>query len=149
MKDKANEIAINPRYDGYRRRLTITVYKFFDKKTGLVAKATVNEEVAQKVRKPVTNKFKRKKVYARLKDNIWAADLVEMESLSSKNRGVKYLLCVVDVFTKYAWIKPLKDKKAKTVLHDFIEIVDQFNCKANKLWADQGKNFVIALCKNG
>ena len=46
---------------------------------------------------------------------------------------------MVDVFTKYAWVKSLKDKKAKTVLHDFIEIVDQFNCKANKLWADQGE----------
>ena len=46
-----------------------------------------------------------------LKDNILAADLDEMESLSSKNKNVKYLLCVIDVFTKYAWVKPLKDKK--------------------------------------
>ena len=85
LKDKANEIAINPRYDGYRRRLASTVYKFFDKKTGLVAKPSVKEEVAQKVHRPVTNKFKRKKVYARLKDNVWVADLAEMESLPSKN----------------------------------------------------------------
>ena len=49
----------------------------------------------------------------RFKDNIWAADLAEMGSLSSKNRNVKYLLCVINVFTKYAWIKSLKDKNVK------------------------------------
>ena len=52
----------------------------------------------------------------RFKDNIWAADLAEMGSLSSKNRNVKYLLCVIDVFTKYAWVKPLKDKKVRQLL---------------------------------
>ena len=55
-------------------------------------------------------KFKGRKVYARFKDNIWAPDLAEMGSLSSKNGNVKYLLCVIDFF-KYAWVKPLKDKK--------------------------------------
>ena len=58
-----------------------------------------------------------------------AADLAEMESLSSKNKSVKYLLCV----TKYAWAKPLKDKKCKTVLNAFIEIANESNCKPNKL----------------
>ena len=61
------------------------------------------------------------KVYVRFKDNIWAADLAEMESLSSKNQDVKYLLCVIDVFTKYAWVKPLKDDKAKVVLNVLLE----------------------------
>ena len=44
-------------------------------------------------------------------DYIWAAELPEMRSLSAKNKNVKYLLCVIDFFTKYAWLKPLKDKK--------------------------------------
>ena len=52
-----------------------------------------------------------------------------------------YLLCVIDVFTEYAWFKPLKDKKAKTVLHGFIEIVNKYKCKPNKLWIDQWKEF--------
>ena len=69
--------------------------------------------------------FEKRKAYAWFKDNIWAADLAEMGLLSLFNHGVKYLLCVIDVFTKYAWIKPLKDKKAKTVLHSFIEIVNK------------------------
>ena len=44
------------------------------------------------------------KIYARFTDNIWAADLAEMESLFFKNKNVKYLLCFIDVFTKYAWV---------------------------------------------
>ena len=67
------------------------------------------------------------------KDNIWAADLAEMESLSSTNKNVKYLLCVIDVFTKDAWVKSLKDKKCKIVLNAFIKIVNEPNCKPNKL----------------
>ena len=62
-------------------------------------------------------------MYARFKDNIWAADLAEMESLSSKKKNVEYLLCVINVFTKHAWVKPLKDKKGKTILNVFIERV--------------------------
>ena len=69
-----------------------------------------NEQQAEKLRKPVTKKFKKRKVYARFKENICAADLAEMESLSSKNENVKYLLRVVDVFTINAWIKSLKKK---------------------------------------
>ena len=56
-----------------------------------------------------------------------------MGPLSFKNRGVKYLLCVIDIFTKYDWVKPLKDKKAKIVFHGFIEIVNESKRKQNKL----------------
>ena len=59
-----------------------------------------------------------------------------MESLSSKNKNVRYLLCVIDVFPKHAWVKPLKDKKSKKVLNAFIEIVNESNRKPNKLWLD-------------
>ena len=58
-----------------------------------------------------TKKFKRRNIYARFKDNIRAADLAEMESLPSKNKNVKYLLCVIDAFTKYEWVIALKDKR--------------------------------------
>ena len=64
-----------------------------------------------------------------------------MESLSSNSKNVKYLLCVIDVFNKYAWVKPLKDKKGKTVLNAFMEIVNESNHKPNHLWADQGEEF--------
>ena len=61
-----------------------------------------------------------------------------MESLSSKNKNFTDLLCVMDVITKYSWVKPFKDKKVKTVLNTFIEIVNQSSHKPNKLWVDQG-----------
>ena len=66
---------------------------------------SVNEQLAVELHKPVTKKIKRRKVYTRFKDNIWAADLAEMEWLSSKNEDVKYLLYVTYIFSKYAWVK--------------------------------------------
>ena len=103
------------------------------------SKASVNEELAQELHKLVIKNLRRRKVYGRFKDYICAADLVQIGSLSSKIWGAKYSLCVVDVFTKYAWSKPLKADKAKTVFPGLIEIVDESNCKPNKLWVDQGK----------
>ena len=85
------------------------------------------------------------KSLAIFKDNILAADLAEMGSLSSKNKNVRYLLFVIDVFTKYAWVKLLKDKKGKIVLNVFIEIVSESNRKPNILWVDQGKEFYNKL----
>ena len=61
------------------------------------------------------------RAYGIFKDNFLAADLIDMESLSSLNRDVKYLWCVIDSFIKYAWVKPLKDKNAKTFRHGFIK----------------------------
>ena len=78
-------------------------------------------------------KFKWRGVCARFKDNYWAADWAERGSLSSKNRGIKYLLCVIDAFTKYAWVKLLKDRKARAVVHGFVELGNKSNCKPNKL----------------
>ena len=71
-----------------------------------------------------------------------------MESLYSKNKNVKYLLRVIDVSTKYAWVKPLKDKKGKTVLNVFIEIINESNRKPNKLWVDQGREFYNKWLEN-
>ena len=79
----------------------------------------------------------RREDYPRFKENIWAADLAKREYLSSINRGVKYLLGAIDVFPKYACVKPLEDTKAKTVLHGVIETVNESKRKLNKLWVDQ------------
>ena len=94
MTDRDYEIPMNPKYDGYQRGF-----------------AGISEKLAQNLHKSVIEKFKRKKVTARFKDNVWAADLAEMGSLFSKIRGFKYLSCVIDVFIKYAWVKPLENKK--------------------------------------
>ena len=78
---------------------------------------SINEQLAKELYKSVTKKFKRRKIYSRFKDNIWAADLAKMESLSWENKNIK----------------------GKTILNAFIEIVNESNRKPNKLWVDQGR----------
>ena len=68
-----------------------------------------------------------------------------MESLSLKNKNVNYLLRAIDVFNKYLWVKPLKDKEGKTVPIAFIEIINKSNRKPKKLWVDQGREFYYKL----
>ena len=108
------------------------VYKFFDQKKGFgtiatsIAGASLNEELAQELPKPVFEILKRRKVFARFKDNIWAVDLAEIKPFFPFNLIAKYLLCLIEIFTKYACVKPLKDKKAKALPHGFIEIVTKF-----------------------
>ena len=81
LRDRAYEIAKNCNYDGNQRALASMVYKFFwqENRTGNKCR----RKLAEELHKPVTEKFKRRKVYARFKSNIWAADLDEMESLYS------------------------------------------------------------------
>ena len=67
------------------------VYKIFDNKTR--SRVSVNEQLAEELHKPAIKQLKKRKVYARFKENIWAADLADLKSLSSKNKNVKYLLC--------------------------------------------------------
>ena len=109
-------------YDGYQGALASMVYSFFDNKTR--SEINANKQLSEELHKPVIKNLKKRKVYARWKENFWAADLVEMRSLSSKNKNVKYLLCLIDVFTKHTWVKLLKNKKSKTVLNTFTEIVN-------------------------
>ena len=88
------------------------------------AKESLNRQLAGELHKPVIKKIKRRKVSARFKGNIWAADLFEMKSLSTKNKNVNYLLYVIDVFIKFAYVKPLKDKTGKTVFSAFVVIIN-------------------------
>ena len=84
------------KYDWCERALASIVYYIFDRKTG--SGGSVNEKIARELHKKVIKKFKTKKIYARVQGNILAAELAEMGLLSSKNKKVKYLLCVIDAF---------------------------------------------------
>ena len=75
------------------------------------------------------------------RDNIWGVDLADMQSLSKYNEGIRYLLCVIDLFSKYAWVIPLKDKKGASIVNSFKEILSNSNTKPNKIWVDQGSEF--------
>ena len=85
--------------------------------------------------------FKKRKVYSGLKDNIWGADLADMQLISKFNKGFRFLLCVIDIFSKYAWVVPLKDKKGVSIVDAFQKILDDSNRKPNKIWVDKGSEF--------
>ena len=83
LRDKAFKIASDPKYDGYQRGLASMVYKFFDKKSsGSGIANEPNYQLANELHKPIVRKFKKRKVYSFFRDNIWGADLVDMQSLS-------------------------------------------------------------------
>ena len=63
-----------------------------------------------------------------------------MQSLSKYNKGIKYLLCAIDLFSKYAWVVPLKDKRGITIVNAFQKVVSKGR-KPNKIWIDQSGEF--------
>ena len=114
LRDKAFKIASNQKYDGYQGGLASMVYKFLDKKSEGSGLASNKEQVqlANELHKPIIKKFDKRKVYSSFKDNIWGVDSADVLLLSKFNKGFRFLLCVIDIFSKYAWVIPLKDKKA-------------------------------------
>ena len=149
LRNSAYDIASNPIYDGYQRGLASMVYKFFDSTVAPLDRKTmsgkgtkeVNQILAEELHKPVIRKFNKRKVYAQFKDNIWEVDLADTQLLSKKNKGIEYLLCAIDLFSKYAFLVPLKDKKGISITNAFNKIIKQSNRKPNKIWVDQGGEF--------
>ena len=68
---------------------------------------------------------------------MWGVDLADMQSLSRKNKGIKYLLCAIDLYSKYAFVIPLKNKKGISIVNTFNKITKQSNTRPNKIWVDQ------------
>ena len=96
------------------------VYKFFDKKSsGSSITNEPNYQLADELHKPIIRKFKKRKVYSSFRDNIWGVDLADMQSLSKYNKGIKYLLCAIDFFSKYVWVIPMKDEKSTSIVNAF------------------------------
>ena len=150
LRDKAYNIASNPKYDGYQRGLASMVYKFFDKKSmgSGINKINSNSSIlADELHKLIIKKFEKRKVYSQFKDNIWRVDLVDMQPLSRKNKGIKYLLCVIDLYSKHAFVIPLKDKKGISILNAFDKIIKQYNREPNRIRVDQGGEFYNNIFK--
>ena len=146
LKDKAFKIASNPKFHGYQRGLASMVYKFFDKKFTLLSKSSgsgivnkPNYQLSNELHKPIIRKLKKKKLFI-FRDNLWGVHLADMQSLSKYNKGNKYLLCAIDLFSKYAWVVPIKDKKGTSIVNAFQKIISEGR-KPNKIWVDQGSEF--------
>ena len=138
------------------------VYNFFDSKVASPDKKSEgsgaknvdntkltpqNQQLAEELHKPIIKKFEKRKVYAAFKDNVWCADLADMQLLSRYNKGIRFLLCAIDIFRKYAWVVPLKDKKGVSIVTAFQSILKQSNRKPIKIWVDKGSEFYNASFK--
>ena len=112
LRDKAFNIAKNT-HEWYQRGVASMVNKFFDKKTLCCA----------------------------VKDNIWGTDLAGMQLTNKRNKWFPFLLCIIDIHSKQVWAIPLEDKKGIPITKAFQEILDESNCKTNKIWVDKGCGF--------
>ena len=80
-------------------------------------------------------------MYSPFRDNIWGADLADMQLLSKSNKGLRFLLCVIDIFSRHAWVITLKDKKDISIVNAFQKITNYSKRKPNKIWVDKGSEF--------
>ena len=153
LNSRALKIALDPKVSGYQRRLASMVYKFFNERTKgskiessniflkYDKKSDENKKLAEELHKPIIRKFKKRKVYSSFKDNIWDVDLADTSLISKFNKGIKYLLCVIDIFSRYSWVIPLKNNKGDSVLEGFQSILNKSKGKPNKIWIDHGSEF--------
>ena len=79
-------------------------------------------------------------------DEIWAADLIDMQAFSKDNNGIKYLLTVIDIFSKFVWIIPLKRKTGQEGANAFSRILKER--RPSKMWVDKGRNSIIKTTKS-
>ena len=123
------------------------VYRFFDKKSqgsgrplfsaSQLATNKENIQLTDELHKPITRKFKKRKVHSSFKDNIWGVDLADMQLLSKFNKGFRFLLCAIDIFSKYAWVVPLQYKKGISIVNIFQIILKESKRKPSKIWVDK------------
>ena len=119
-----------------KRGLVPIFYILFDKETshsGIENENMSDHQLAEELRKQIIRKFKKRKVYSFSIDNIQGVDLANTQLISKFNKGNRFLLCVIDVFSKYAWVISLKYKKGITITNAFPKMLDKSNSKPNKI----------------
>ena len=125
------------------------VYKLFDKKSTVSGRPSSsanndtkqNLRLAEELHKPIIRKFEKRKMYSSFRDNIWGVDLADMWLVSKFNKGFRFLLCVIDIYSKYAWVIPLKDKKGISIVNAFQKILKESDRRPNKIWVHKGSEF--------
>ena len=91
-----------------------------------------NKELAEELHKPIITKFNERKVHSTFTETIWAADLADIQLISKHNKEFKFLLCVIDIFSKYTWV---------TITNAFRKFLKESNCKPDKIWIDKESEF--------
>ena len=160
LRDKAFNIAKNPNHDGYHHRIATMVYKLFNRKDSatcarpetlatrnkFVGCGIKNENISgkwlsEKLHKSIIRKFKKRKVHSPFIDSIWVVELADMQLIIKFDKRTLILLCAIDIFSKYAWVIPLKDKKGIAINNAFQKLLKESNQKPNKMWVDKDSEF--------
>ena len=152
------DITKNPEYDEYQKGLASMAYKFFDKKSSSLAWSETsatrdksdpntnkrtgisfdvvseNKELIEEILKPIIRKFEKRKVNSHFIDNIWGADLADMQLLRKFNKGIRLSVFAFDIYSKYAWLVHLKDKKGITITGAFQKILNESGRKPHKIF---------------
>ena len=144
----SNEIAseLNPIYYSIGNPASFSSaksLKYETKEKKIPRKAISNwlsEQETHSMHKPIRRNFQRRRVIVSGIDDQWQADLADLSTLRSRNKGNRYLLGCIDVFSKYAWVVPLKSKSAKDVLQGLKKILKDGR-KPRKLQTDMGGEF--------
>ena len=100
-----------------------------------------NKQLVEELHKPIIKKFKKESVQPPFADSIWGADLADTQLISKFYKGFRFLLCVIDIYSKFTWVIPLKDKKGITITNAFHKSLKEPNRKSNKIWIDEDSKF--------
>jgi hypothetical protein len=103
----------------------------------------LHNQESYSLHKPVRRRFQRNHVVSAGKDDLWITDLIDMVKFADWNQGYKYILLVIDTFSKYVWLQPLKYKTGEEVAKAFQKIFDTTNRSPAKLITDKGNFFIL------
>ena len=118
-------------------------YKFFSKKSsnsGIKNENISNKPLVEELHKPVIKKLNKRKVHSSFTDNIWDVHLPDMQLISKFDKGFRFFICVIDIYSKQTWVVSLKDQKGITITNVFQNSLDEPNHKPNKIWVDRGSD---------
>ena len=101
----------------------------------------LNQEFAEELQKPIIRRFEKRKLCPPFTDNIWGADLSDIQLISKSNERIRFFVFVIDICSKCAWVIPLKGKKSIAVTNAVQIVLDESNRKPNRIWVDKGSEF--------
>ena len=109
---------------------------------------TWKKELTKELLKPKRKRFPRRRIFSPNVDHIWTMDLLDIHQLSRQNKNYKYILVVLDIFSRFAWARPLKDKTGLGVEKALQDIITTSGRKPNMIWSDRGTEFYNTFVKN-